>query len=64
MKSRCGFRETSNTEYEILEFMDNVYNLINDSGCFVVVYIDLPYAINTDNYNIMLGKVQHIGDKR
>ena len=61
MKSQCGFREDSNSEDAILEFMDYTYDSIHNSECLIAVYIDLSKVFDTVNHNIMLKKLQHIG---
>mgnify|MGYP000123777470 CR=1 FL=1 len=61
MKSQYGFREKSNTEDAILEFMDYAYDSIHYSECLIAVYIDLSKAFDTVNHNIMLQKLQHTG---
>ena len=41
MKIQYGFRENTNTEDAILEFMDYTYDAIHNSECIMAVYVDL-----------------------
>ena len=61
MKSQYGFRESSNSEDAILEFMDYAYDSIHSSEYLIAVYIDPSNAFDTVNQKVMLKKLKYIG---
>ena len=61
MKYPYGFRENSNTEDAILEFIDHVYYSIHNPKGLFAAYIEFLKAFDTDNHIFSLRKLQHIG---
>ena len=60
-KIQYGFRENSNTENAVLEFMEYTYDAIHNSECLMNVYVEFFKAFDTVNHNILLKKLQHVG---
>ena len=56
-----GFKSGSNTGDAVLEFLDRVYNLLDEGQMLMPVYLDFSKAFDTVNHQILLQKLNHYG---
>ena len=58
-----GFREGHSTELALLEFIDRLYNLLDNKKNPIAIFLDLSKAFDTIDHNILLYKLNHYGIK-
>ena len=56
-----GFRANRSTESAVLQFVSNVYKLLEQKLNVAGVFIDLSKAFDTLDHKILLNKMQHLG---
>ena len=61
VNEQCGFQSGSNTGDAALEFLDRVYNLLDEGKMLMPVYLDFSKAFDTVNHQILLQKLNHYG---
>ena len=56
-----GFRKNNSTINTIANYLDNIYDSINDKNLSLAIYIDFSKAFDTVNHDILLQKLSHLG---
>ena len=59
--NQFGFRKNSNTSDAIIEFLDNVYSLLDSKQSTIAVYLEFSKALDTVNHNILMSKLLNNG---
>ena len=60
-KTQFGFQQNSSTGDAMLEFLDYIYNSLNDGKYIMPIYLDFSKAFDTVNHDILLSKLNHYG---
>ena len=58
-----GFRKNNPTINSIANYIDNIYDAINNNKTSLAIYIDFSKAFDTVNHEILLQKLSHLGIK-
>ena len=56
-----GFRSGSSTADALLEYMNRVYDTINNKQLFCTILLDFKKAFDCVDHNILLGKLERLG---
>ena len=59
--NQFGFLKNKNTSDAILEFLDNLYDSLNNNQLHLALYLDFSKAFDTVNHDILMSKLFHMG---
>ena len=59
--NQFGFQKNKNTSDAILEFLDNIYDSLNNNQHHLAIYLDFSKAFDTVSHDILLKKLSHMG---
>lgn len=59
--SQFGFRQNRSTESALIQFVNNVYNCLEEKLFVAGVFIDLSKAFDSLDHNILIEKLKHVG---
>ena len=59
--NQFGFQKNKNTSDAILEFLDNLYDSLNNNQHPLAIYLDFSKAFDTVSHDILLKKLSHMG---
>jgi len=59
--NQFGFRESSSTSDAVLEFLDNIYNNLNNKHSIITVFLDFSKAFDTVKHDILIEKLNYLG---
>ena len=60
-KNQFGFLKNRNTSDAILEFLDNLYDSLNNDEYHLAIYLDFSKAFDTISHEILMSKLFHMG---
>ena len=60
-RKQFGFREGHSTADALLEYVNEVYNGLNESKYFFTIFLDFSRAFDTVNLELLLKKIDHMG---
>ena len=60
-RTQFGFQQNSSTGDAMLEFLDYVYNSLNEGKIIMPIYLDFSKAFDTVDHDILLSKLDHYG---
>ena len=60
-RHQYGFRKLHSTEYATIEFVDQIYQLLDKGKLPLAIFIDLSKAFDTLNHGILIKKLNYYG---